>query len=55
MIDETKVLREVRWLEKEVEGMRYPTKTEFLKAIKEMKKRLEEKSYEIEIPEFLRR
>lgn len=54
MIEEEKILREIRWLEKEVEGMKYPTKGDFKRAIKQFSERLERPS-EIEIPEFLRR
>ena len=32
MIREEKLMKEVKWLEKEVEGMHHPTKTAFLKA-----------------------
>lgn len=55
MVSEAKVLKEVKWLEKEVESMKYPTKTAFLRAIAEMKLRLESEPIEFDIPVFLRR
>ena len=55
MIDEAKVLKEVRWLETEVEHMKHPTKTEFLRAIQTMKKRMECEVEDFPIPSFLRR
>jgi len=42
MIKEETIMREVRWLEKEVDEMHYPTRSGFLHLIKEFKKRLEE-------------
>lgn len=53
MIPEEKLMKEVKWLEKEVEGMHHPTKTAFLKAITEFKQRLEGTDAEIEIPEWM--
>ena len=53
MIPEDKILREVKWLEKEVEGMTHPTRQGFLKVIREFKSRLEPKD-ELVIPEFLK-
>lgn len=53
MITEEKIIKEVRWLEKEVNGMHHPTKTAFLKAITEFKQRLEDTDSEIEIPEWM--
>jgi len=38
MIEEEKILREIRWLEKEIEGMKYPTKGDFKRAIKQQRK-----------------
>lgn len=55
MIEQAKILREIRWLEKEVDGMKYPTKTAFKKAINEFEKRLIKPDEEISIPECLRR
>lgn len=54
MIREEDVIRAVRELEKTVENMRYPTKTEFLKAITKFKTDLAQ-PIEFEIPSFLRR
>lgn len=34
MISEDKLIRNIRWLEKEVEGMHYPTRSGFLHLIK---------------------
>lgn len=53
MISEEKIVREVRWLEKEVEGMHHPTRVAMLKAIKEFKQRLENTDSGIEIPEWM--
>ena len=55
MISEEKIMREVRWLEKEVNGMIYPTRSGFLHIIAEFKKRLEQEAEEFDIPECLRR
>ena len=54
MIDEAKVMKAIKTLEKAVEKMERPTKTEFLRAITKMKMNLEQPE-EFEIPEFLRR
>lgn len=53
MIREEKLMKEVKWLEKEVEGMTHPTRSAFLKSIGEFKKRLEADNEECEIPEWL--
>ena len=53
MIKEDTIMREVRWLEKEVDEMHYPTRSGFLHLIKEFKKRLEGNREEFEIPEFI--
>lgn len=55
MVEEGKILKELHWLDKEVDGMRYPTKSAFKKAIKEFEKRLIKADEEISIPECLRR
>ena len=54
MIREEDVMRAVRELEKTVENMRYPTKTEFLKAITKFKIDLAQPE-RFKIPDFLRR
>ena len=53
MISEEKIKREIAVLERAVDKMRYPSKTEFYQAINDMKKRLEKE--EFEVPKFLRR
>lgn len=55
MIDEKKLEQELRVLCRKVDKMRYPSKTEFYKAIDEMKSRLITETEEFEIPSFLRR
>lgn len=54
MIREEDVMRAVKTLEKNVDEMQRPTKTEFLRLIKQFKIELEQ-PVEFEIPEFLRR
>ena len=54
MIEKVKLEKELRWLEKEVDGMRYPTKSAFKRAIKEFEKRLVRHDEEISIPEWIR-
>ena len=53
MISENKVLKEVKWLEKEVEGMTHHTRQGFLKVIAEFKSRLEAAD-ELEVYEFMK-
>ncbi len=54
MIEEGKMLKELQWLDKEIDGMMYPTKTAFKRAIKEFEKRLVRHDEEISIPEWIR-
>ncbi len=54
MIDDAKVMKAIKTLEKDVEKMSRPTKTEFLRLITKMKIDLEQPDG-IEIPDFLRR
>lgn len=55
MIEESKVLKEVKWLEKQVESTRYITKSGMLRLVQEFKERLNSEPEEFEIPVFLRR
>lgn len=55
MVEDGKILKELRWLEKEIDGMQYPTKSAFKRALKEFEKRLIKPDEEISIPECLRR
>ena len=53
MISEDKLIRNIRWLEKEVEGMHYPTRSGFLHIIGEFKKKFEDTHEEFVIPECI--